>query len=506
MEFVVIWVLCGIAGSMIGARKGLGCEGFALGVLLGPIGLLIAALMQGDRRPCPFCRELVRDGAAVCPHCHRDLASLTTATDEHQVEDERLRLEWWQKLDGWAFERELAALLRRLGYDATPTPRTGDGGTDIAVRQDAKRIIVQCKAHRHYISPGMVRELYGTMIHEGADEAWLVTTGRFGKGARRFAHGKAIQLITIRELLAKVRMQSNQRTAAPPALTPPSETVSSPNWVATLAVLATLTAFVLGWMLLRAIRSSHPPMSAVAEAVREQSGTHDEDVGPTRRPPERAGRSAFVGDNASQFSVADWDTPHAFYPDAASDLGLRPEAHVDGTASRTSVVPTRRQLRGASARWPTQRDVVGRAAPRAEPGSVASGAASEDEQSASGGSPPPTERQAYAEQDGERNPRQPPSPPSPMESYLFSLTSDPQTSSIVVRAWQPDEAVPIIYITLDEAPPASKLKPLMRKITEGVQQNLERGNARVIADVRGRVICTAEYVPTVRRVTVQMAP
>jgi hypothetical protein len=93
-----------------------------------------------------------------------------------------------------------------------------------------------------------------------------------------------------------------------------------------------------------------------------------------------------------------------------------------------------------------------------------------------------------------------------MESYLFSLTSDPQTSSIVVRAWQPDEAVPIIYITLDEAPPASKLKPLMRKITEGVQQNLERGNARVIADVRGRVICTAEYVPTVRRVTVQMAP
>ena len=64
-----------------------------------------------------------------------------------------------------------------------------------------KRIIVQCKAHKGYISPGVVRDLYGTMIHHQADEAWLVSTRGFFTGSRAFAEGKPIRLLTIEDIL-----------------------------------------------------------------------------------------------------------------------------------------------------------------------------------------------------------------------------------------------------------------------------------------------------------------
>lgn len=42
---LLIWVVFGIIGALIASGKGRsGCGGFALGVLLGPIGVLIVAL------------------------------------------------------------------------------------------------------------------------------------------------------------------------------------------------------------------------------------------------------------------------------------------------------------------------------------------------------------------------------------------------------------------------------------------------------------------------------
>ena len=95
-------------------------------------------------------------------------------------------------------------MLKEHGLETTLTPYSADGGVDIHVRLGAKKIIIQCKAHHNYINPGAVRELYGTMIHEKADEAWLVTTSGFYSGARQFAHDKPLRLLTTRQLLAHV--------------------------------------------------------------------------------------------------------------------------------------------------------------------------------------------------------------------------------------------------------------------------------------------------------------
>jgi hypothetical protein len=84
---VVLWLLSGIAGTIILIAKGYagglanwGCIVWILfgwwGLLiipaLGPITLLIALSLKAKKR-CPYCRELIAGDAIRCPKCQADL-------------------------------------------------------------------------------------------------------------------------------------------------------------------------------------------------------------------------------------------------------------------------------------------------------------------------------------------------------------------------------------------------------------------------------------------------
>lgn len=122
---------------------------------------------------------------------------------QKRKEHEALRAseQWWRSLDGWKFEKEFALFCERQGYSVDRRGGSRDGGIDLILHRGGRAILVQCKAHKKYIPPGIVRELYGTLVHNGANEAWLVSTYGFHKGSYEFVRGKPIRLLTIRDIL-----------------------------------------------------------------------------------------------------------------------------------------------------------------------------------------------------------------------------------------------------------------------------------------------------------------
>jgi len=108
---------------------------------------------------------------------------------------------WWKSLDGISFEIEAAKLLANKNIMVQHTGGSGDHGIDMRLRIENKSIIVQCKAFNKYLSAGYVRELYGTLLDDKADEAWLITTQGYYKGAKDFAMGKPIRLFTIWDII-----------------------------------------------------------------------------------------------------------------------------------------------------------------------------------------------------------------------------------------------------------------------------------------------------------------
>lgn|GEM_PF-3306528 len=124
------------------------------------------------------------------------------------------------QLDPVDFEEMVAGLFEMEGFVAQSTPRSGDGGVDLYLQRGNLTAIVQCKRLNSTVGEPTVRDLYGTMLHVGAQGAFLVTTGGISEPARRFAAGKPIKLFDGRYLLRWLHQHEGEIRSDPTARQP----------------------------------------------------------------------------------------------------------------------------------------------------------------------------------------------------------------------------------------------------------------------------------------------
>jgi restriction system protein len=98
-----------------------------------------------------------------------------------------------------AFESFVQNLFTKMGYETDRYRSSRDGGIDcMAYKRDPvapMKIAVQAKLYTKTVSPTHVRDLYGTMQHEGATLGIMITTSGYGPGSEDFANGKPLHLI-----------------------------------------------------------------------------------------------------------------------------------------------------------------------------------------------------------------------------------------------------------------------------------------------------------------------
>jgi restriction system protein len=102
-------------------------------------------------------------------------------------------------MDPIEFELLVGQLFSAMGLDVSTTKRSGDGGVDlVATNPDpflGGTVLVQVKRYRQTVSPDVVRDMYGTLHHNGANKGIVVTTSSFGPSAHEFAQQKPLELI-----------------------------------------------------------------------------------------------------------------------------------------------------------------------------------------------------------------------------------------------------------------------------------------------------------------------
>jgi restriction system protein len=100
------------------------------------------------------------------------------------------------------FEKEFA----EGGGEVNVTQSSRDGGIDAVIFDPdplrGGKIVVQAKRYTRTVGVSAVRDLYGTVMNEGANKGILVTTSGFGPDAYDFAKDKPIQLLSGGNLLS----------------------------------------------------------------------------------------------------------------------------------------------------------------------------------------------------------------------------------------------------------------------------------------------------------------
>lgn len=130
-------------------------------------------------------------------------------TDSYEVIDGMVEGYNLAAMDWEDFEHLIRELFERAfaeaGGEVKITQASRDGGIDAVIFDPdplrGGKIVVQAKRYTNVVGVSAVRDLYGTLVNEGANKGILVTTSDYGPDAYKFASDKPIELFNGSNLL-----------------------------------------------------------------------------------------------------------------------------------------------------------------------------------------------------------------------------------------------------------------------------------------------------------------
>ncbi|QNM97429.1 restriction endonuclease [Chitinimonas koreensis] len=176
------------------------------GPLLALVGYLVFHFSV-DMLPPPLARAAALLQYLFPLSCLAATLALSRLRRRHARLDDATALDVLDHICSSEFELLLAEAFRRRGY-AVCTRRSRQSGSavDLALDRGREQYFVQWRQWRaERVGIDAVRELYGAMVAEGAAGGFVVTAGRFGDDARRFAQGHEMKLIDGPALLRMIR-------------------------------------------------------------------------------------------------------------------------------------------------------------------------------------------------------------------------------------------------------------------------------------------------------------
>lgn len=80
-ELLTFNAVCAIVGTLLSKHyRGRELVGFLLGLILGPLGLLLIFAISDQRPKCPDCKSPVLPGARKCARCGGEIRAQTKAS------------------------------------------------------------------------------------------------------------------------------------------------------------------------------------------------------------------------------------------------------------------------------------------------------------------------------------------------------------------------------------------------------------------------------------------
>lgn len=167
--------------------------------LLLPAGALLYVLAATFRRLLPVFSK--------AEQFDRALADYQVWRRQREKDAIRSQENFWRNLTATEFEQEVHELLKRYAYESEMVGGPNDGGVDVVVNKNSRKVILQCKANdkKYPVGPKVVRELIGAIEIEGAARGILVSRSGFTRGALQTA-ANAKHIVRLWDLQRLIRL------------------------------------------------------------------------------------------------------------------------------------------------------------------------------------------------------------------------------------------------------------------------------------------------------------